>query len=125
MSRVKQLFAIAKRSVDDELNNGSLSPDIGGQAYRNQPNQSNQQDGNGEVRCATASQPRAIRSICQRQGSDADQLAHERFAVSSVGGLTLREYARMTCDTVTSSPDLLLALVGCRPLASHPAMARS
>ncbi len=97
MGRVKQLFALAKQSVDAELNNGGPPPENGRQGYRNQSgqpngaNQSNQQDGNGEVRYATTSQLRAIRSICQRQGLDADQLAHERFAVSTVDELTLRE----------------------------------
>jgi hypothetical protein len=91
MHRVKQLFAIAKRSVDEELNNGPPAPNT--RQHRNAQSPRDQSGRNGQqpVRYATASQLRAIRSICRRQGFDADQLANERYAVNNVDELTLRE----------------------------------
>jgi hypothetical protein len=93
MARVRQLFAIAKRSVDAELDGGAPAAGDGqghndrGPAHRDTAGANGQE----RVRYATASQVRAIRSICQRQGLDPDQLANQRYAVNNVDELTLRE----------------------------------
>jgi hypothetical protein len=92
MGRIRQLFSLARRSVDDELHNGSQVPGNGA-GHRN-----NRQ----EIRSATHSQLRAIKAICQRRRLDADQLANERFGVN-VDQLTLQE-ASSIIDELKAAP---------------------
>ncbi len=82
MTKIQNLFDIARRSVDAELN-GGRTPD----------RSTNGRDGNGRRndRPATASQIRAIKAICERQNRDADRVAHDRFGVRTVDELSLKE----------------------------------
>ena len=100
MGRVRNLFDLARRAVDEELN---------GNQAKAEPHASSQQNGrrfasgasgnntanggndNQSVRYATTSQIRAIRAICDRQGVDAVKLANTRFRVNDLEELTLRE----------------------------------
>jgi hypothetical protein len=90
-ARIRGLFDIARQTVDQEL---------GGAASNGQtPTNGNTSNGNNHapaqndqpVRYATASQVRAIRSICQRQQLNHDRLANERFRVNAVEDLTLQQ----------------------------------
>jgi len=93
MNRIRNLFAIAKRAVDAELNNELVIQETPG----SRTNRSENASRNGRstevepVRYATASQVRAIRTICSRQGMDAAQVANEMFRVDDLNELTLRE----------------------------------
>lgn len=100
MARIRRLFELARRSVDDELAQDGRSgpaPVQDRPTSNNTPNRSTNptspqgRNGGNGVRQATASQIRAIRSICQRQRLDADDLARERVGVQRVEELTLQE----------------------------------
>lgn len=109
LRRIQQLFEIAKRSVDAELavsqeprpsdNNDRSQAPAGGPTAHIYRGSSNGQ----APRLATASQVRAIRSICQRQRRDADRLAHERFQVAAVDQLTVPE-ASTLIDELKAAP---------------------
>jgi hypothetical protein len=104
--RIRNLFDLARRSVDEEL---ALDAETNGTAGQHaQTAQPGPPRGNGHqasqrqrapsndhsdpsVRHATASQLRAIRAICQRQQLDADLIANERFRVEQIEELTLQE----------------------------------
>ena len=105
MTRIRNLFSIAKRAVDAELN--------GTPASQNTPNSQTNHQGNGArngrstesepARNATVSQLRAIRSICSRQGLDAAQVANEMFRIDDLNELTLRE-ASTLIDHLKTEP---------------------
>ena len=108
LTRIRQLFDLARRSVDAELagnpaesGNGRLA---GVPPGRSNGNQRNQSAGTSQPRAATASQLRAIRSICQRLNLNADRLASERFRVSGLDQLTLSE-ASSLIDELKASQD--------------------
>ena len=105
MNRIRNLFAIAKRAVDAELNGTPASQDSPNSQTNHHGNGSqNSRSTDGEpVRNATVSQLRAIRSICNRQGLDAAQLANERFQVDDLNELTLRE-ASTLIDHLKTEP---------------------
>ena len=105
MNRIRNLFAIAKRAVDAELNGTPASQDTANSQANRQANGSqNSRFTDGEpVRHATVSQLRAIRTICNRQGLDAAQLANERFQVDDLNELTLRE-ASTLIDHLKTEP---------------------
>jgi len=99
MGRIRNLFDLARRAVDDEL--GAGQPQAGNTVADNQSSQrperfarnnsSTSGNGNQPVRYATTSQIRAIRAICNRQNVDPVQLANTRFRVNDLEELTLRE----------------------------------
>jgi len=105
MNRIRTLFSIAKRAVNAELNNEPISQDT--------PNSQTNRQGNGgrngrstdgePVRNATVSQLRAIRTICNRQGLDAAQVANEKFQVDDLNELTIRE-ASSLIDHLKTEP---------------------
>jgi hypothetical protein len=96
MTRIRNLFTLAKRSVDAELGAGP-SPNGDGRAREPHPGgRRNHQP--ADVRYATSSQVRAIRAICHRQGLDARQVANERFRVNDLEELTLREASSLIDD---------------------------
>ncbi|UCF34755.1 MAG: hypothetical protein JSV78_05510 [Phycisphaerales bacterium] len=84
-TRIRNLFDLARRSVDAELagNNGNGSASDGTGRWGNGQDRS--------LRYATASQLRAIRAICNRIGRDPVQVANERFKVNDLDELTLQE----------------------------------
>ena len=96
MNRIRNLFSIARRAVDAELNGSAASQDTAsarnGRTTECEP-----------ARNATVSQLRAIRSICSRQGMDAAQLANEMFRVDDLNELTLRE-ASTLIDHLKTEP---------------------
>ena len=96
-ARIRQLFALARQSVDAELTNT-------GQPQ--QPTNSNgtpRREGRSDARQATASQVRAIRAICDRQGIDAEQLVQQRFGATKLEALTLQE-ASSLIDELKAAP---------------------
>lgn len=72
MERIRRLFALARTAVDEELNGGRPTNGTA-KSSAHTPTKSNGQ------RPATASQVRAIRSICDRLHIDAEQLATDKF----------------------------------------------
>ena len=92
MGRIRSLFALAKRAVDAELQNGQADTAKNTEAGPSSRSPRNNRPADGEtIRYATASQVRAIRAICNRQGVDPRQLANDRFRVNDLDELTLRE----------------------------------
>jgi hypothetical protein len=87
--RIRELFGLARRAVDEELRNGSSDPA--------QPDQASDQgrgsagDTDQPVRAATTSQIRAIRAIARQKQVDPDRLANDRFRVNSLEELSVRE----------------------------------
>ncbi len=100
-NRIRRLFDLARRSVDEELNgSGPRSPSrpvdqTSPQGSEEPPKAANDRSANGDgsdrVRYATSSQLRAIRSIARQKRLDADRLANDRFGVNGLDELTLRE----------------------------------
>ncbi|MHC4092647.1 MAG: hypothetical protein ACYSVY_20640 [Planctomycetota bacterium] len=88
-SRIRKLFDLARRSVDEEL--GSTHTDAKQPRSPDDGRRSTNNDGDQPVRYATVSQARAIRAICRQQQIDPDRLANERFRVTSIEELTVRE----------------------------------
>ena len=105
MNRIRNLFSIAKRAVDAELNGTPASQDSPNSQTNRQGNSSqNGRFTDGEpVRNATVSQLRAIRTICNRQGLDAAQVANEKFQVDDLNELTIRE-ASSLIDHLKTEP---------------------
>ena len=92
MNRIRSLFALAKRAVDAELHNGQADTAKEPEAGSSSRPPRNGRPVDGEtIRYATASQVRAIRAICSRQGVDPRQLVNDRFRVTDLEELTLRE----------------------------------
>lgn len=81
--RIRRLFQLAKRAVDEELNGGPARTDP-----HREPNPSD--NGRRQPRSATESQLRAIRSIADRQQIDPEKAARDRFGVG-LDQLTLKE----------------------------------
>jgi hypothetical protein len=98
MTRIRNLFTIAKRAVDAELGSPATDPSGDGRAPREPEPDRRRSDPPSDVRCATSSQVRAIRAICQRQGLDARQAANGRFRVNDLEELTLREASSLIDD---------------------------
>jgi hypothetical protein len=78
--RIRQLFHLAKSSVDEELN-GSTNNGQNGNGH----------DANGNGRAATDSQVRAIRAIADRQRTDLVGLVRDRFQVDRVEDLSISD----------------------------------
>jgi hypothetical protein len=97
VTRIRNLFTIAKRSVDAELGGAASNPNGDGRAPREPQAGGHRNNQSSDVRYATTSQVRAIRAICQCQNVDPIRLAAERFQVNDLEELTLRE-ASMPID---------------------------
>jgi len=80
LGRIRKLFDLARRSVEQELS-----------AEASAPTPENGRPARGGTRSATGAQTAAIRAICQRLGREPDQAARERFGVSRVADLTLAQ----------------------------------
>jgi hypothetical protein len=97
MTRIRNLFTLAKRSVDAELG-AAPSPNGDGRASRDPQPGGRRNHQPSDVRYATSSQVRAIQAICRRQGLDARQVANERFRVNDLEELTVREASSLIDD---------------------------
>lgn len=94
--RIRQLFALAKTSVDEELANAtSPSSDSSiaqngrsGNGPGNGPTTTRRRDG---TRPATASQVRALNAIADRKKLDLSVLLRERFQIPDAAALTITE----------------------------------
>lgn len=101
--RIHLLFALAKASVEDELNghsqvansrNGTTTTAAGtnGNGHVNENGHAN---GNGRqretIRKATASQVRAIHAIVDRQRLDLPALLQQRFGLNAAADLSITE----------------------------------
>jgi hypothetical protein len=103
--RIRQLFGLAKASVDEELAAGAAQPVGNGQAAHERVG--NQTTGNGSAagqsngrsdtrrrdgtRAATASQQRALTAIAERQGIVLGDKLHTTFGVRDPAELTITE----------------------------------
>jgi len=79
--RIRQLFRLAKSSVDDELNGHSPSNGVSDQNGRSTQNE----------RPATSSQVRAIATISSRQKTDLVGLLRGRYHVERTEDLSLKQ----------------------------------
>ena len=99
--RIRQLFGLAKTSVDEELAAAAGQP-----ATNSNNAASAQSPGNGHVgksngrlrdgtRAATASQVRALNAIADRRKLDLNALLAERFQIDDPAGLTITEASNL------------------------------
>ncbi len=88
--RIRQLFRLAKASVDEELHS---QPATNGHANGSHVNGIGQSNGRrrDNTRRATASQVRALNAIAGRQDRDLARLLDERFGIRDVAELTITE----------------------------------
>jgi hypothetical protein len=98
LAQIRNLFTIAKRSVDAELGSAASNANGDGRAPREPQPGGHRNNQPSDVRYATTSQVRAIRAICQRQNVDPIRLAAERFQVNDLEELTLREASMLIDD---------------------------
>ena len=102
LERIRSLFDLARRSVDQELasaNNGNGAPSENqGGTVNGRINGRQQQP----VRYATESQQRAIRAICKRLQRDADQFAQQKYNINGLDELTLQEASGLIDELKTS-----------------------
>ncbi|MBA4017011.1 MAG: hypothetical protein C0483_07555 [Pirellula sp.] len=89
--RIRQLFALAKGSVDEEL--------AGKSHNGNGANGKTSDNGNGRrrdgTRRATASQIRAIHAIVDRQRLDLTAVLHERYGINDPTELSITEASEL------------------------------
>jgi hypothetical protein len=99
LRRIRELFELARKSVDAELTGGT-----NGKSGRNgQAPAGRNGDGSHPVRNATASQLQAIRSMCTRRELDPDHLANDWFGVGGLDELTITEASKLI-DEMKSAP---------------------
>ncbi|MCE9608348.1 MAG: hypothetical protein K8U03_25970 [Planctomycetia bacterium] len=97
--RIRQLFGMAKTSVDEELAAGATQPAANGhtaneRAGHQANGQSNGRSGTRRrdgTRAATASQQRALAAIAERQQIDLGDKLHAMFGVRDPAELTITE----------------------------------
>ena len=82
--RIRQLFVLAKASVDEELAGNA-------QANQHAANGNDNGQRRGSGRHATASQVRALRAIADRQGLNLSGLLADRYALSDPSALSITE----------------------------------
>jgi hypothetical protein len=87
--RIRDLFGLARRAVDDELRNRKPHQDQSGGP--DDQRRGHTDNGDRPVRYATTSQVRAIRAIARQKQLDPDRLANDRFRVNSLEELSVRE----------------------------------
>lgn len=85
--RIRKLFQLAKRAVDEELNGSPSKTDP-----HREPNPSD--NGRRQTRPATDSQLRAIRAIADRNKIDPETAARDRFGVG-LDQLSLKEASQL------------------------------
>jgi len=92
--RIRQLFGLAKASVDEELHS---QPVTNGHANGSHVNGNGHSNGRrrDNTRRATASQVRALNAIAGRQERDLAVLIDERFGIRDVAELTITEASNL------------------------------
>ncbi len=93
--RIRKLFQLAKRAVDEELNGGSSKSTSDRDQSRS--------DNGRRTRPATESQLRAIRAIADRNKIDPDAAARDRFGVG-LDQLSLKEASTLIDHLKAGSP---------------------
>ena len=97
--RIRQLFGLAKTSVEEELAAAAAQPAGNGNGNRAASTASSGNDHGGKsngrrrdgTRAATASQVRALNAIADRRRLDLNALLAERFQIDDPAGLTITE----------------------------------
>ena len=87
--RIRQMFRLAKESVDEQLSQTSQP------ANRNGGNQNNNGGQHKATRPATASQVRALHAIANRQKADLARLVQDRFQVSRPEDLSITQASQL------------------------------
>ncbi len=98
--RIRQLFGLAKTSVEEELAAAAGQPTGNGNGSAHTPSAANaagkpngrRRDG---TRAATASQVRALHAIADRRKLDLSALLVERFQIDDPAGLTITEASNL------------------------------
>jgi hypothetical protein len=99
-AQIRNLFDLARQSVDEELAVDRTHPADSHSRRSTGPGNGSRENGSAEnrsgangnsVRHATSSQLRAIRAICERLNRDPEQFASQRFRVNRIEELTLQE----------------------------------
>lgn len=99
--RIRQLFGLAKSSVEEELAAAAGQPTGNGNGSAGTPSAGNGHAGksNGRrrdgTRAATASQVRALNAIADRRKLDLNALLAERFQIEDPAGLTITEASNL------------------------------
>jgi len=93
--RIRQLFVLAKASVEDELNGHSTVATNGHATNGNGHSNGRQRDA---TRKATASQVRALHAIAQRNHLDATNIVQSRYGVDAPEDLTITEASALIDD---------------------------
>ncbi len=97
--KIRQLFALAKDSVDEELNGrGRDGEHQSGHAGSSNGNGDHHRQNDRNGRRATASQVRALFAIASRERIDLPQLVQERFQVDRAEDLSLRDASTLIDD---------------------------
>jgi hypothetical protein len=100
-ARIRGLFDIARQTVDQELGGAASNGQTPANGHTSNGNNQAPAKNDQPIRYATASQVRAIRSICQRQQLNHDRLANERFRVNAVEDLTLQQASALIDELKT------------------------
>lgn len=86
--RIRQLFRLARTSVDEELGLGHAEPATNGHS-------NGHSDRRPASRFATASQVRALLAIAARQGLDLGEEVSRRFGVERVEDLSIQQASEL------------------------------
>lgn len=90
--RIRQLFGLAKASVDEELSCSGTSAAAEGAPSGSSATNGRRRDG---TRAATASQVRALHAIADRRKLDLNALLVARFQIDDPAGLTITEASNL------------------------------
>ncbi len=94
--RIRQLFRLARASVDEELNGQFNKNNGNGRQDNSGPNRGGFHNGNRRPRRpSTVSQARAIRAIAGRQRVDLQQLLGDRYGVSRPEDLSISDASKV------------------------------
>lgn len=104
--RIRQLFVLAKASIEEELGVQASPANTQHIGNGHAPNGNGNGHGNGHSthRLATASQARAIRAIAGRQRFDLEQLLGDRFGIVRPEELSIADASGLI-DELKSQPN--------------------
>ena len=94
--RIRQLFSLAKASVDEELH--SQPADTGQHHGKSNGQTTNGKPSRDKTRAATDSQVRALLAIADRQGIELGDKLRANFGVSTPGELTITEASQLIAE---------------------------
>ncbi len=101
--RVRQMFLLAKTSVDDELSRRAdhlgANDEHGSKRNATRNGNSNRRE---IPRKATNSQVRAIHALAERQQLDVNAVLHERYGLEDAAELSLTEASRLIDELKTN-----------------------